>query len=216
MSPPLANPDLTACICIRGDVSIHPTAAIAPGVILQAEPNSRIAVAAGVCIGKGSILHAHWGALILEEGVSLGADVLIVGQGTIGAHACIGANSTLFNYSVESGQTIAANTLLGDPTRQITIDVEAVVNNDTSSPVDSAASAPAPTTHMAGVAVFEIATTEIKNTSGITGAATPSTEQSAPKEVYGKAYIKTLLDTLLPNRQAFQRASEPDPWSDSP
>ncbi len=202
MALSLATPDLQACICVRGDVSIHPTAAIAPGVILRAEPNSRILVASGVCIGAGSILHAYEGILELGEGASLGAGVLVIGNGTIGAYACVGANATLFNYSVEPNQTIAANVLLGDPSRPIAASTAPVP--EASSAHDAAAPA---TTHMAGVAVFEIATTTIPAPSS-----TPFTEQPAPaqtvsgKTVSGKAYLNTLLDTLLPHRQALQRS----------
>ena len=45
---------------LDGNVSIDPSAAIAPGVLLQAEENSRITIGAGVCIGAGTIVHADW------------------------------------------------------------------------------------------------------------------------------------------------------------
>jgi carbon dioxide concentrating mechanism protein CcmN len=218
MSLPLANLDLNACICIRGDVLIHPTAAIAPGVILRAEPNSRILVASGVCIGMGSIIHAYQGDLELEEGVSLGTGVLIIGQGTIGAHACIGSNSTLFNHSVEPKQAIAANTLLGDPSRPVTLDVEATVSTGSTSQGNSQSASPSvatgtPTppaaTRVAGVTVFEIstATTPI--------APPPEQPQTQPQQVSGQAYLNTLLDTLLPHRQVLNRTADNPPASTS-
>ena len=52
----------------QGQVEIDPSAAIAPGVLFQAEPDSRIVIAAGVCVGAGTVLHARHGALIWAQG----------------------------------------------------------------------------------------------------------------------------------------------------
>ncbi|MBD0343074.1 MAG: carbon dioxide concentrating mechanism protein, partial [Microcoleus sp. Co-bin12] len=71
-------------ILMSGDVVVNEGAAIAPGAILQAEPGSRISIAAGACIGLGVILHAREGTLEIGAGVILGAGVLVVGAGTIG------------------------------------------------------------------------------------------------------------------------------------
>jgi len=63
---------------VSGNVTIHPSAAIAPGVLLQADPESQIIIAAGVCVGMGTILHAHGN---LRSGVKQHwAGVLIVGR----------------------------------------------------------------------------------------------------------------------------------------
>ena len=48
---PPPQPVLNTDIRISGDVDIHPTASLAPGVILQAAPNCRIVIRADVCIG---------------------------------------------------------------------------------------------------------------------------------------------------------------------
>jgi len=61
-------------------VTIHPSAAIAPGVLLQADPESQIIIAAGVCVGMGTILHAHAGILEVSQEQNIGAGVLIVGR----------------------------------------------------------------------------------------------------------------------------------------
>lgn len=100
-------------IYISGEVSIHQSAVIAPGVILQAAPNSKIIIAAGVCIGMGSILQAARGMIVVGAGANLGAGFLMVGTGTIGENACIGAASTVFNYSVAPGEIVAPGSVLG-------------------------------------------------------------------------------------------------------
>jgi len=50
---------------VSGNVTIHPSAAIAPGV--SADPESQIIIAAGVCVGMGTILHAHAGILEVSQ-----------------------------------------------------------------------------------------------------------------------------------------------------
>lgn len=103
----------------EGDVSIDASAAIAPGVILRADPDSKIVIASGVCIGMGSVLHAHGGTLEVEAGANLGAGVLIIGKGKIGTHACIGAITTIWNSSIEPWQVVPAASVVGDKGRQI-------------------------------------------------------------------------------------------------
>ncbi len=103
----------------EGDVSIDASAAIAPGVILRADPDCKIVIASGVCIGMGSVLHAHGGTLEVEAGANLGAGVLVVGQGTIGANACIGAVTTIWNASVEPWQVVPAASVVGEKGRKI-------------------------------------------------------------------------------------------------
>jgi carbon dioxide concentrating mechanism protein CcmN len=104
---------------ISGEVNIHPSAVIAPGVILQAAANSKIIIGPGVCIGIGSILQVNEGILEIEAGANLGAGFLMVGQGKIGTNACIGAATTIFNCSVAPQEVIAAGSILGDSSRQI-------------------------------------------------------------------------------------------------
>ncbi|MDB9439288.1 transferase [Dolichospermum lemmermannii CS-548] len=104
---------------IHGDVIIHPSAVLAPGVVLQAATNSKIVIGAGVCLGMGSILQVSEGILEIEAGANLGAGFLMVGEGKIGANACIGAATTVFNCSVAPGQVIPSGSILGDNSRQI-------------------------------------------------------------------------------------------------
>ncbi len=95
-----------------GNIFIDPTAVIAPGVVLQADPSSQIIIGAGVCIGMGSIIHAHGGTLKIGSGAILGAGVLVVGQGNIGVNACIGSCTTLYNTNLKSGEILAPGILL--------------------------------------------------------------------------------------------------------
>jgi carbon dioxide concentrating mechanism protein CcmN len=70
--PPL-QPVSNSKIRISGDVKIHPSAVLAPGVILQAAPNSSIVIGAEVCIGMGAILNAYQGCIEIESGAILGS-----------------------------------------------------------------------------------------------------------------------------------------------
>ncbi|MDJ0675339.1 MAG: transferase [Calothrix sp. MO_167.B42] len=105
---------------ISGEVIIHPSAAIAPGVILQATPNGKIIIGSGVCIGMGSILQVEQGTLEIGAGANLGAGFLMVGEGKVGENACIGSATTLFYCSVERGQIVTPGSILGDTSRAIT------------------------------------------------------------------------------------------------
>jgi carbon dioxide concentrating mechanism protein CcmN len=106
---------------ISGEVTIHPSAVLAPGVILQAATNSKIIIGPGVCIGMGSILQLNEGTLEVEAGANLGAGFLMVGAGKIGNNACIGAATTVFNCSVEPGTVVPPSSVLGDTSRQISL-----------------------------------------------------------------------------------------------
>ncbi|MEA5583050.1 transferase [Nodularia harveyana UHCC-0300] len=114
-----------------GEVTIHPSAVLAPGVILQAGVNSKMIIGPGVCIGMGSILQVSEGTLEVEAGANLGAGFLMVGQGKIGANACVGAATTVINCSIEPGKVIAPGSILGDTSRQIeeTEQLESSTNN---------------------------------------------------------------------------------------
>ncbi|MFN6483306.1 MULTISPECIES: transferase [unclassified Nostoc] len=131
MSVPLLRLSNNFDTYISGEVTIHPSAVLAPGVILQAAVNSKIVIGPGVCIGMGAILQVHEGTLEVEAGANLGAGFLMVGKGKIGANACIGSATTVFNYSVEPGQVVPPGSILGDTSRQIdqTLQLEPSTNN---------------------------------------------------------------------------------------
>jgi carbon dioxide concentrating mechanism protein CcmN len=125
---------------LDGNVSIDPSAAIAPGVLLQAEADSQITIGAGVCIGAGTIVHAAGGNLDICMGVCLGRGVLIIGSGTIDRNACIGAGTTVIDPQIEEGAVIPTHSLIGDRSRGEV----SVVDNSTppqSSPIPVAATA---------------------------------------------------------------------------
>lgn len=102
---------------LYGNVSIDPSAVIAPGVLLQAEGNSRITIGAGACIGAGTIVRATGGNLEIGAGVCLGREVLIVGSGSIAQDACIGAGTTAIDPQIAEGAVIPTHSLLGDRSR---------------------------------------------------------------------------------------------------
>lgn len=124
--PPIPN---RADICIHGDVTVEAGVAIGPGVVLQAAPGSALVVRSGVCLGAGAIVQAQGGQLEIQADAILGARVLIVGAGTVGAAASIGCETTVIAPDVAPGQSIARGALLGNPS--------ALVPNQHSSQADA-------------------------------------------------------------------------------
>jgi len=193
--PPL-QPISNSQFYVSGNVTVDPGAAIAPGVLLQADPDSEITIASGVCVGMGAILHAHKGKIAVEEGANIGTGVLIIGDGKIGANACIGSMTTIFNTSVSRGEVISPGSLIGDNSRQAE-----------KPPVTS-----------------EPAQGDRALQNGVVAASTPSeptperqesvstaenTTENTPT-VYGQARLNQLLSTLLPHRQALSRPLQDD------
>ncbi|KAF3888419.1 MULTISPECIES: LbetaH domain-containing protein [Nostocales] len=179
---------------IGGEVIIHPSAVIAPGVILQAAPNSKIIIGSGVCIGMGSILQVHEGILEVGAGANLGAGFLMVGQGKIGANACIGAATTVFNCSVDSGQVVAPGSVIGDSSRRMTLGAELI--GDTEEPQLSASPSSSSSTELeqppANPDSPAPTTTEETSTNSSTGTGT---------FIYGQQNIQQLMITLFPHKK---------------
>ncbi|MEG3902149.1 carbon dioxide concentrating mechanism protein [Microcoleus sp. B4-C5] len=202
-------------ILMSGDVVVHEGAAIAPGAILQAEPGSRISIAAGACIGMGVILHAREGTLEIAAGVILGAGVLVVGAGTIGENACIGAATTLINPCIDQMQIMPAGSLMGDTSRQVT--PEATAAAPTAAPTSP--ETPEATTPPVDQPIEPIEPPQPPETPPQTApetapdppestAAEPPQPGETPTILYGQAHINRLLGTLFPHRQAFNRSEE--------
>ena len=200
---------------ISGEVTIHPSAVLAPGVILQAAVNSKIIIGPGVCIGMGAILQVHEGTLEVEAGANLGAGFLMVGKGKIGANACIGSATTVFNYSVEPGQVIAPGSILGDTSRQIaqTKQPEPSTNNPT---VTSAASQKEEENGLGGGKEKEISSTkfstsafvDFKQNKSISYFKSPATPESQSPPVEEPANDVNDGDSTL--QQAAQESTEHD------
>lgn len=189
-------------LCISGDVVVHLSAVIAPGVLLQADPGCRLIIEAGVCIGQGSILHAHQGTLVVESGAVLGNGVLIVSRGTIGANACIGTQTTILSCSIQPNQIIPPHSLLGDTSRQISLEASDALPNP-SAELESdfwASVEPDPSSESPEAAMesSEEPASEVPE-----GAATnpepPS--QEALKQVYGQAYVERMIMAMFPHRR---------------
>ena len=185
---------------MSGDVTIGDGAAIAPGVILQANPGSRIIIAAGACIGMGVVLHAHEGTLEIGAGATLGAVVLVIGKGKIGANACIGSATTVWNSNVEPGKVVAPGSLIGDTSRQVAAaeeepqiegknpipdrDLEDLPDPNPQSPDPSPADPPTPS-------------------------AAPAIENIG-LPIYGQVHLSQLLVTLFPHHQSFKPTTQND------
>ncbi|NEP61989.1 MAG: transferase [Symploca sp. SIO2G7] len=225
-------------IYIEGDVSINSSAVIAQGVILQAAPDSKIIIAAGVSIGMGSILHAQGGTLEVEASANLGAGVLIVGKGKIGKNACIGSVTTIWNHSVEPWQVVPAASILGDKGRQV-----AGISDDEVSPSTSPSSAnlPEPTSAFTSTTAQESLNGQVSSPSEVAPQdrtdkesisnsnseaesiqTEPSQPESSPeaspqaaspttedkKPVSGQGSLDQLLKTLFPYNQSLNPPSQ--------
>lgn len=206
--PPL-EPISNSHFCKSGDVTIAVGAAIAPGAILQADSDSRIIINAGVCIGMGAILHAHQGTLEVETGATLGAGVLVVGKGKIGANACIGSAATIWNSSVDPGQVIPSGSLLGDTSRQISEPQQKTPTGE--EPLNGrVANSPS----ALGESSSGDSEPDIPSASPVPDATLSSPAMESPASVsvsvYGQANLKRLLGTLFPYNQSFKSPDQED------
>ena len=192
---------------ISGEVIIDRTAAIAPGVVFHADLNSKIIIAAGVCIGMGVVLHAHDGNVEIETGVNLGAGVLVVGKATIGANACVGAATTIFNCSVAPKQVIPPGSLLGDTSRHLTVDSTVEVEEAPTPPTDATQPSP-PTSATLGATPESNGQMAVQEQSQL-----ESTQPSGDRIVYGKASITRLMATLFPHSQSLNQPPPDTPPS---
>ncbi|MBW4492677.1 MAG: carbon dioxide concentrating mechanism protein [Oscillatoria princeps RMCB-10] len=197
MHLPLLRPISTASYFVSGDVVIDECAAIGPGVILQADAGSRIVIAAGVCIGMGAILHAHQGNIEVEAGANLGAGVLIVGTGKIGANACVGAATTVLNSSIQPTSVVPAASIIGDTSRQVALTPDPVgVGPTGSQPPAEGVAANSQDSAATGPPAAE-------------PAPAPPEPQSpvSPTPAYSQRHLNRLMMTLFPNGQSLNRNS---------
>ena len=178
-----------------GDVTIQSGAAIAPGVLLQADSDSCIVIKAGACIGIGSILHARQGKVEVGEGANVGAEVLLIGQVEIGANACVGSASTILNSTIVPGQVVPPGSLIGDnssPAPELLATDTVILPSVEASPAPIAVELAAP----------------------------PAAPISV--SVYGQVYVNKMLGKMFPNSSRLNSSAQPsvnptpgqDPWDD--
>jgi carbonic anhydrase/acetyltransferase-like protein (isoleucine patch superfamily) len=92
----------------------------------------------------GAVLHAYNGIIEIEEGATVGAGVLVVGQAKIAAQASIGALTTVVSANLEAEQTVPAGSILGDTSRKIP-ELSASISASTTETTPSGATAAATT-----------------------------------------------------------------------
>lgn len=176
---------------VSGDVTIQPNVAIAPGVLIQANPGCQITIESGTCIGMGSIIHAFNGKIEIKSGVTIGTGVLIVGDVTVGHNACIGAMTTVFNQEVPASSLILAGSLLSHGDRQPKEVAPEV--KQTPEPYTVVVES------LSEVQVTKSAS-DRSETSIVIKESVKSTESSP--QVYGQENLNRLLAKLLPHRQS--------------
>lgn len=191
---------------VSGDVSIHPDAAIAPGVVFLAPPNSRIVIAGGACVGMGVILHANGGTIEIAAGASLGTGVLMVGAGKIGANACIGSSTTIFNASVPPMQVVPPGSLIGDSSRNVTSQTES--SEEPQTPDD----APSQNSNIPTDAIEQEPSTAVEENKPDEEKLEEEVEAKPPgTPVYGQVRVNQLLVSLFPQgRSINHHPSEPE------
>jgi carbon dioxide concentrating mechanism protein CcmN len=229
MSVPPLRLDTSFDSYISGEVIVHPSAVIAPGVILQAATNSKIVIGPGVCIGMGSILQVNTGIIEIEAGVSLGAGFLMVGAGRIGVNACIGSATTVFNCSVEPGQVVAPGSVLGDTTVRPALTSPTEIDTKELKPSTTKPASVNVNTPLIGS--LQNGTGKYKNNSEsqipspINSGETESNSQELTNQdletsstdpnifgtqIYGQGSIQRLLITLFPHRQPLSEPKSDD------
>jgi carbon dioxide concentrating mechanism protein CcmN len=185
----------TAHYFVSGNVTIQEGSAIAAGVLIQADPDSRVVIGAGVCIGIGSVIHAHGGTIEIQEGANIGAGALLVGAMKIGRRACIGSISTLLDSSIEAGGLVPSGSLLGDRSRPQT-ELQVTDTQPISEPPIQPTATADPWTDEPSVGEKP---PEEKP---------PEAEKAAEVNVYGQTYVNNLLVKLFPNQRNLNNPSE--------
>ncbi|MEA5597432.1 hypothetical protein [Rivularia sp. UHCC 0363] len=229
MQSPSLELALSGQIYISGDVVVHPSAAIASDVLLQADPGCCLTIAAGVCIGQGAVLHACGGNLTVELGTTLGRAVLLLGRGQIGPDACIGACSTVWNCSIAAGEILPPNSLMGDIGRRVVLEASApaVPPAEADLAADPWATDPLPepapdfkTGFISGFRSGFSSNGAKPATPPAAPPATPPLETAQnsthlpapiakpPAQVYGQAYVERIMIAMFPHRQLLQKPTD--------
>lgn len=204
--------------CVVGDVTVDAAAAIAPGVVLQAQPGSRILIDEGACLGAGVCVHARGGILRIGTGASLGANVLLIGCGVIGANACISPGSTVVNPRVDIGTLLPPNSLIDYSATAAHGASTGHWNNGLQSKQgpNQGQSAPSGQGTVGEAVVFSataVSTTAVSATTvgmpaeSITAASPPASYD----RVYGREQLTDLIAALFPHRQSLNGQSSSSP-----
>jgi carbon dioxide concentrating mechanism protein CcmN len=160
----------------------------------------------------GTILTAYQGVIAIGAGAILGTGVLIVGRGEIGENACIGSTTTIFNASVAAMSIVPSGSLIGDTSRQITIEVSATsigtgkTPSTTTEPVVSQVSPVPSVEEMVAETVASPWDSEemvAEDSPAETREQASTTNRPNQASVVGKVYINQLLVTLFPERHRF-------------
>jgi carbon dioxide concentrating mechanism protein CcmN len=198
--------------CVVGDVTIDATAAIAPGVVLQAPAGSRIVVGKSVCLAAGVCIQSRQGVLTIEAGASLGANVLVVGHGTVGTNACISAGSTLINPAIAAESVVPPDSLMNEqisttPTNAAPANTTATSTFVTPEPFNYGGSYGTPTN---GV--------QSNYQNGQNGQANGSSllsVQATNSKVYGRDQVSQLISALFPHRQPLDSNAQNSTFQDN-
>jgi carbon dioxide concentrating mechanism protein CcmN len=201
---------------VSGDVTIHAGAAIAPGVLLQADPGCRIVIGASVCVGLGAVIHAHDGAIEVGEGVIIGAGVLLIGALVVGDRACVGSGTTVMNRSVESLSIVPPGSVwvqqanfeegateevfepgfCPPPPQQNVAEEVPQTNNGSAPKVETAESnGSKPNPEMNGSKPIE----EVQESDEIESPAAQEPQRNGA--VYGQAYVNRMLGRMFPDQR---------------
>jgi carbon dioxide concentrating mechanism protein CcmN len=209
---PPPQPVVNSDILINGDVEIHPTASLAPGVILQAAPHHKIFIGANVCVGMGVILNAGCGSITVENGVTLGSGVLILGESKIGNNACIGTATTIFQTFIAPMTVINPGSIVGDISRQV---VTREPKTKTQKSNKSASNNKSNSTSFnnrvetnGSKAANDNSYIESDSSVGLETGQNKDTVERQQGSVVGQAYINQLLVTLFPHKKAVNSNSE--------
>ena len=210
---PPPQPALNHDIRVSGDVEIHPTASLAPGVILQAAPNSRIVIGADACVGMGVIINAYQGAIEIGSGAILGSGVLIIGKCKIGDNCCIGTSTTIFQKDVAAMSVVEPGSIIGDASRPVELGRDNSQNNGSKTK--------SPTSHLNGnsnsasdrisnnrVSEPEVVAKGDRDSASVSPDSVESTVQKPKDSVVGQVYINELLVTLFPHKKGSNSDSQ--------
>lgn len=179
---------------VSGNVVIDQTAAIASGVLIQADQGGQITIASGVCIGMGAVLHAQDGLLEIAAGANLGAGVLVYGNSKIGEGACIGASSSIIHAVIARGVIVPPCSLINGLS-QGTVEKEespAIAQELNPNPVS------APTSETVEKVVSESSDGDLASNSSTPDISTLATANSAQAKAFAQSQINRFIKRLYP------------------